>query len=73
MTTKKTTNDSDAAKHIWLSRQLKNTRGLTIDDTWCRGSKENHAELEIIQAWHALPQLMRRTSVHAAILHLVSR
>jgi hypothetical protein len=30
-------------------------------------SKENHVEQEIIQAWHALLEEMRRTSVHAAL------
>ena len=29
--------------------------------------KRNHAEREIIQAWHALPEEMRRTSMHAAL------
>ena len=40
---------------------------LTIEDSQCRGSKENHVEQEIIQAWHALPEEMRRTSVRAAL------
>ena len=29
--------------------------------------KRNHAEQEINQAWHALPEEMRRTSVHAVL------